>query len=71
MRCVYAWYSFMHDMGVAIVDSAIQLSTLLVWAEYQSFSCFVVVHWVVKRRQKRQFDLNDDSRLNIQGRPMT
>ena len=36
MRCVYAWYSFMHDMGVAIVDCAIQLSTLLVWAEYQS-----------------------------------
>ena len=23
MRCVYAWYSFMHDMGVAIVDCAI------------------------------------------------
>ena len=23
MRCVYAWYSFMHDMGGAIVDCAI------------------------------------------------
>ena len=25
MRCVYAWYSFMHDMGVAmdLVDCAI------------------------------------------------
>ena len=23
MHCVYAWYSFIHDMGVAIVDYAI------------------------------------------------
>ena len=23
MRCVYAWYSFMYDMGVAMVDCAI------------------------------------------------
>ena len=23
MYCVYAWYSFIHDMGVVIVDCAI------------------------------------------------
>ena len=53
--CMVPMHSY-YDMGVAMVDCVIVIVyTLHVWGplEVQLF----IVHWVIKRRQQRQFAL--------------